>query len=207
MTLHAFPLSTYPPSSWQIERINADRQWVTDTGFIYSQQNSGARWRVTFVWNNQEGTAPRALRGLFARTADKRNTWEIPFGSALAIVRGGVQATNAVLNGAHNAGATVINVDNDKLSTSTIWSSGDFIAINRELKICATQYSSDANGEGSVEIWPPLHNDYSNGQAIDDTDPVGRFYWMDDSGIGGVPHRTNVERLPQFTITFEEEIV
>lgn len=207
MAFIAFPIGSVPPSAWTIERINADRQWVTDTGFIYSQQNSGARWRVRLIYNNPEGDVLGDLRGYFARTADKRNTWQLAFGSALGIYPRGVLATAPVLNGAHSAGATLINVDNGKLSTSLIWQRGDFISINNELKICGTRYDSDANGEGAVEIWPPLHRDYSNGQVIDDTDPPGRFYWMDDSGMGGVPHRANVERLPQFTITFEEEIV
>jgi len=170
MTTETLPLD---PVSYELDEIDNDRGFQSQSSALQIEGRTGNRWGLHASFMTDTAARRRSFDGMLAAVKGRRNRIKFilpgytPAGSA-----GGTP----LLNGANSAGATSISVKGLALSTSGIWLAGDYVTIGNQLVQLAGDLDSDGSGNGSVGIWPELHQNYSDGDSIEVAAPYGIFF-------------------------------
>ncbi len=148
------------------------------TGSVQTVALPGARWTVRMEWSRIAQEQSVLLEALFARLRGRQNRlvlWHL----ARPTLRG-VGGGTPVVNGAGQTGST-LNVSGLPASTANVWRAGDMIGVGGELKMVVQDVTSNASGQASVLIEPPLRASPANGSAIVTVQPTARFIQDEDA--------------------------
>lgn len=188
MSLPVYPLSmptspsNFVTSDWRILRSVA----YTQSPFTYGQQVSefqGAVWTTTVTLPPMNRTDAGAWQSFFMQLHGIKGTFLLgdPDGKTIQ----GSASTVISVNGDHSIGAYDISVDGCTAS-STEFKQGDYVQFGSgstsKLHMIVTDVTSDASGNATLPIEPPLKTALSDDDVVtySDTKAVMR---MDDNEL------------------------
>ncbi|WP_299640980.1 hypothetical protein [Devosia sp.] len=140
------------------------------------------------------------LRGgkVLARLFDPTMTAEI-FGDQPRGSGGATPTVNIALDA--EAGAETITIKNLVASQATAFMSGDMLGIGENLYVVEDDCGSDAGGEATVSIQPPLRLGVAEDDPVNTLAPTGLFRLIS----GAQDLAMNLDRMGQaFTLVFQE---
>ncbi|MEJ1353086.1 MAG: hypothetical protein RPU13_13835 [Candidatus Sedimenticola sp. (ex Thyasira tokunagai)] len=151
------------------------------SGATKTQERPGARWMATLVydqWRRHEIQAMEAfvvaLRGSAGRFYLWNHARETPLGSAAGV---------PLVKGANQVGAGLETKDWTPDQAGLLLA-GDYIGVNGELKMVVADADSDAGGNATLVIEPPLRNSPLDNAPITITRPTAKFMLVDDEQAG-----------------------
>jgi len=137
----------------------------------------GSRWLATLQYPALTETDARimiaflaSLRGMSGRFTLFDHSHRTP---------AGVATGSPLVNGASQTGGTLIT-DGWTINTTGILKAGDYIGVNGELKLVIADANSDAGGNATLSIEPPLRASPANNAVITTDSPTGTFRLADD---------------------------
>ena len=203
---------TVAPSRAIFGQILNDREYRTRSGAMQTEGQTGNRWSLTLTFNNVEGLARQsALMGHLFQLRGRRNRLGVPITSVLGYNRRGTDMSGTLtLHGNHNAGDVQLSVWHTNAGAqNNFLRAGDYIQIGNELKI-VTQDVDLIGGpapDGTINIWPELHQNYSGGLALEDDDPTGVFFLAQPLQVPIAPHVNSDWLNPSITVQLEEDVL
>lgn len=177
---------TYPitlPSSpaFRSCRISAPHvAGMTESPFTLEQQvydwNAG-RWTAEMSWPPMTKAQAAPIIAALVSLRFRVGTFLLgdpDFASPI-----GVGTGTPLVAGAHTARASSLATKGWTPSQTGILKAGDRIQLGSgataRLHMVLTDADSDASGNATLDIWPPLRSDYADGAAIVTNDPKGVF--------------------------------
>ena len=189
--------SNFVTSEWRIIRTVA----YTESPFTYGQQVAkyqGSVWQTTVTLPPMHRSDAGAWQSFFMQLNGRFGTFLLgdpdaksPLGNALADIH---------VNGSHSVGAYDITMDGFNASVTNVFKKGDYVQFGSgatsKLHMVVGDVDSNASGEATVPIEPPLKTALSNNATVlyTNTKAVMR---MDSNELGW-----SADRLSHYGITF-----
>jgi hypothetical protein len=137
----------------------------------------GARWNAVFGWQNLSDADARimkawlnSLSGMAGRFYLYDATHPTPSGTA---------AGTPIVNGASQSGRTLVT-DGWTANQSSLLLPGDYIGVNGQLLVITAAAASNALGQATLSIEPPLRTSPADNAAITVTRPTCTMMLTDD---------------------------
>lgn len=199
MAILTFPNNIRPTSMdwWLVDNTQSHQSPLSKT--VQTIELPGSHWRASLVfedWRRYEIAELEAflvaLRGGAGRFYLWHHARETPRGIATG---------TPLVNGAGQSGASLIT-DGWTANQVGILLPGDYIGVNNELKMVIESVDSDAGGNATLKIEPPLRASPPDNAIITTTKPLGKFMRI-SSADSPMRHRRS---LSSVTLDIMEDI-
>ena len=199
MTPIPFPtLSRQSPAELQWTLISNTQGFSSPlTASEQTTELPGARWQAVFTMKPLLDSDNAALQAFLVRLRGKAGR-VLLYNFARPTPRGIATGTPLVKGGGQFG--TQLLTDGWTASKSGILKSGDFIGVNGELKMVVADADSDASGNATLQIEPPLRNVPADNAVITISKPTATFKFESDNAQWS----TTPPFVTTFSLTFVE---
>ncbi|MBL3601304.1 MAG: hypothetical protein JMN25_15805 [gamma proteobacterium endosymbiont of Lamellibrachia anaximandri] len=174
--------ATLRPSHVEWRLVSNTGKFVSPfTGSVESQERQGARWLVTLSydqWRRHEIAEYEAFIVALRGCAGRFYLWHHARENPRGLVGGA-----PLVMGADQTGDSLIT-DGWTPSLNGVLLPGDHIGVAGELKMVVEQADSDALGQSTLRIEPPIRTIPSDNTALILTQATGLFMLVDDEQAG-----------------------
>ena len=178
MTTLTFPSSVSPSSiEWGI-KSNTQSFTSPLNSSTQTLELPGAHWYATLNFTNLNAEKGRILSAFLAQLRGSSGRFYL-YDSAFSTPRG-VATGTPLVKGASQTGSSLVT-DGWTTSVTGILLAGDYIEVNSELKIVVADVDSDASGNATLSIEPPLRNSPSDNAPLTMTNPKTIMRLVDDN--------------------------
>lgn len=146
------------------------------SGATQTVEFPGARWEVTFTFENLTEDDAGPLRAFGARLRGRAGRFTL-HNFARPTPRGSIAGTPLVKGAAQTGNSLLI----DGCTVGTTLLAGDFIGVNGELKMVVVDATADGAGEMTLSIEPPLRASPADNAAITTYRPTATFMLSEDT--------------------------
>lgn len=172
MATYNFPNIT--PTSQTFELVTNTKMFQSPlSNAIQTISRKGSYWKTSMVFNNLSGAQRAELQAFIAKMDGQthrmriRDYGAVRFGTAIP-----PQTPRVV--GAGQTGSTLL-ADGATANQSTYFAAGDYVSFNNELHMVTSDVDSDASGNLSIPLAPPIRKSPDNDEAIEYSAPYGVF--------------------------------
>jgi len=176
MSTFAFP--SVNPASIEWALISNTQAFVsTANGTVQTAERPGARWHVSLRFNTLSEDNARTLIAFLVSLRGRANRFTL-HDHALPSPRG-VATGTPLVNGSGQTGGS-LNTDGWTVSTTGILKAGDWIGFGSELHMLRADADSDASGNATLLIEPPIRTSPADNATITVSKPTATFMLVDD---------------------------
>jgi len=171
MATYNFPSIT--PTTQTFELVTNTKQFQSPlSNAIQTVSRKGSYWKTSMVFNNLTGAERAELQAFIAKLDGQ--THRIRISDYGYVRRGTASSGSLVVKGSGQSGSTLL-ADGASLSTTSYLAAGDYISFNDELHMVTAYVNSDASGNLSIPIAPPIRKSPSDNAPIQHLAPYGVF--------------------------------
>jgi len=198
MTIFAFPNIT--PNSNSFELVTNTKTFRSPlTNSVQTASRKGSLWKVGMSFDNLSGSQRAEMQAFLVKLNGQEHRFRVHDHS---YVRRGVGFGTLTINGADQGGANLVCLTTG-LNIVGYVKAGDYVSFNNELHMVTTDADSDASGNITIQIAPPIRKPTINAGTVDYTSPVsGVFMLSSNSGWN-----TDVNLLSSFGIDAVEDVL
>lgn len=172
MATYDFPSIT--PTRQSFELVTNTKTFRSPlSNSIQTLSRGGSHWKTTMTFSNLTGAQRSELQAFISKLDGQTHRARI---SDYGAVRLGAASSGDTLlvNGASQSGSS-INLDGASTSVTNYFKAGDYISFNNELHMVTADASSDAFGEITVSIAPPIRKVPADNTAVTYIGATGVF--------------------------------
>lgn len=171
MATYNFPNIT--PTSQSFELVTNTKTFQSPLSkSVQTVSRKGSYWKTSMVFSNLSGAQRSVLQAFIAKLDGQAHRMRI---RDYGFVRyGSASSGTPVVKGASQTGSTLL-ADGASLSTSSYFAGGDYISFNNELHMVTSDVDSDASGNLSIPLAPPIRKSPDDNESIEYVAPYGVF--------------------------------
>ena len=182
MTIYTFPDITPSTSSWEL--VTNTKSFSSPlTGAVQTTIRKGSYWRVTMTFNNLSGNDRSIMQAYLAKLNGKLHRMLLHDHS---FTRRGTGTDTGLVAAASQTG-TSLACTGAPASYNNYAYAGDYIRVNNELHMIvndsanseADNYDTNASGNVTFTISPPIRTTTSAGDPVDLVVPVSGVFMLD----------------------------
>ncbi len=172
MATYNFPSIT--PTSQTFELITNSRQFQSPvSGAVQTLSRKGSFWKTRMTFSNLRGNDRAEMQAFIAKMDGQTHRMRL---EDYGRVRYGAATSpqSVLVNGAGQTGSS-ISLDGATNSVTNFFKAGDYMSFNNELHMVTADASSNASGQITVSISPPIRKATTNDDAVQIFAPLGVF--------------------------------
>jgi hypothetical protein len=185
MTVYSFP--SLVPSRSSFELVTNTKTFKSPlTNAVQTSGRKGSLWRVTMTFNNLFGDDRADMQAFLTKLNGQEHRFYLQDHS---FTRRGTGGGTLLVNGAGQSGSSLV-CDGATTSVVEYLMPADYIAFNNELHMVTAAADSDASGNVTLSIAPPIRKQTNNNDPIDYSVPVlgvfmlgSKVSWDNNPGI------------------------
>lgn len=198
MTTFAFPSIT--PATNTFELVSNTRTYQSPlTNAVQTASRKGSLWKASLQFNNLSGDDRKVMQAFLVKLNGQQHRFTLQDHSHT--LRGAGGGTLRV-NGASQSGTTLV-CDGATASVNNYLRAGDYISFNNELHMVVVDANSDASGNVSLSIAPPIRKTPADDTIVDYTVPVVGVFMLS----GPASWNTTVDIHSSFNIEAVEDVL
>lgn len=172
MATYNFPSIT--PTNQTFELVTNTSQFQSPiSGAVQTISRKGSYWKTRMTFRNLSGSDRAELQAFIAKMDGQTHRMRL---EDYGRVRNGAATSpqTVLVDGADQTGSS-IDLDGATASVTNFFKAGDYISFNNELHIVTADASSDASGDITVSIAPPIRKATDDNDAVQIFSPFGVF--------------------------------
>ena len=198
MTTFSFPNIT--PTTSTFELVSNTRTFQSPlTNAIQTTSRKGSLWRATLQFNNLSGDDRREMQAFLVKLNGQEHRFTLHDHS---YTRRGAGGGTLAINGGSQSGTSLV-CDGATASVNNYLRSGDYVSFNNELHMIVADADSDASGNITLSIAPPIRKTPTDNTVVDYTVPVSGVFML----AGPASWDTQVNLTSSFTIEAVEDVL
>ena len=198
MTTFAFPSIT--PATNTFELVSNTRTYQSPlTNAVQTASRKGSLWKASLQFNNLSGDDRKVMQAFLVKLNGQQHRFTLQDHSHT--LRGAGGGTLRV-NGASQSGTTLV-CDGATASVNNYLRAGDYISFNNELHMVVVDANSDASGNVSLSIAPPIRKTPADDTIVDYTVPVVGVFML----AGPASWNTTIDIHSSFNIEAVEDVL
>ena len=198
MTTFAFPSIT--PATNTFELVSNTRTYQSPlTNAVQTASRKGSLWKASLQFNNLSGDDRKVMQAFLVKLNGQQHRFTLQDHSHT--LRGAGGGTLRV-NGASQSGTTLV-CDGATASVNNYLRAGDYISFNNELHMVVVDANSDASGNVSLSIAPPIRKTPADDTIVDYTVPVVGVFML----AGPASWNNTVDIHSSFNIEAVEDVL
>ena len=198
MTTFAFPSIT--PATNTFELVSNTRTYQSPlTNAVQTSSRKGSLWKASLQFNNLSGDDRKVMQAFLVKLNGQQHRFTLQDHSHT--LRGAGGGTLRV-NGATQSGTTLV-CDGATASVNNYLRAGDYISFNNELHMVVVDANSDASGNVSLSIAPPIRKTPADNTIVDYTVPVVGVFMLS----GPASWNTTIDIHSSFNIEAVEDVL
>ena len=198
MTTFAFPSIT--PATNTFELVSNTRTYQSPlTNAVQTASRKGSLWKASLQFNNLSGDDRKVMQAFLVKLNGQQHRFTLQDHSHT--LRGAGGGTLRV-NGATQSGTTLV-CDGATASVNNYLRAGDYISFNNELHMVVVDANSDASGNVSLSIAPPIRKTPADNTIVDYTVPVVGVFMLS----GPASWNTTIDIHSSFNIEAVEDVL
>ena len=198
MTTFAFPSIT--PATNTFELVSNTRTYQSPlTNAVQTASRKGSLWKASLQFNNLSGDDRKVMQAFLVKLNGQQHRFTLQDHSHT--LRGSGGGTLRV-NGATQSGTTLV-CDGATASVNNYLRAGDYISFNNELHMVVVDANSDASGNVSLSIAPPIRKTPADNTIVDYTVPVQGVFML----AGPASWNTTIDIHSSFNIEAVEDVL
>ena len=198
MTTFAFPSIT--PATNTFELVSNTRTYQSPlTNAVQTASRKGSLWKASLQFNNLSGDDRKVMQAFLVKLNGQQHRFTLQDHSHT--LRGAGGGTLSV-NGASQSGTTLV-CDGATASVNNYLRAGDYISFNNELHMVVVDANSDASGNVSLSIAPPIRKTPADNTIVDYTVPVVGVFMLS----GPASWNTTIDIHSSFNIEAVEDVL
>ena len=198
MTTFAFPSIT--PATNTFELVSNTRTYQSPlTNAVQTASRKGSLWKASLQFNNLSGDDRKVMQAFLVKLNGQQHRFTLQDHSHT--LRGAGGGTLRV-NGATQSGTTLV-CDGATASVNNYLRAGDYISFNNKLHMVVVDANSDASGNVSLSIAPPIRKTPADNTIVDYTVPVVGVFML----AGPASWNTTIDIHSSFNIEAVEDVL
>lgn len=173
MTTFSFPSIT--PTTNTFELVSNTRTFQSPlTNAVQTSSRKGSLWRASLQFNNLSGDDRKVMQAFLVSLNGQEHRFTLHDHSH---TKRGAGGGTLVVNGGSQSGSSLI-CDGATASVTNYLRAGDYISFNNELHMVTADVNSDASGNVTLSIAPPIRKTPSDDTVVDYTEPVSGVFML-----------------------------
>ena len=198
MTTFSFPNIT--PTTSTFELVSNTRTFQSPlTNAIQTTSRKGSLWRASLQFNNLSGDDRREMQAFLVKLNGQEHRFTLHDHS---FTRRGAGGGTLQVNGGSQSGTSLV-CDGATASVNNYLRAGDYVSFNNELHMVVADANSDASGNVTLSIAPPIRKTPSDNAVVDYSAPVSGVFML----AGPASWDTQVNLTSSFTIDAVEDVL
>ena len=198
MTTFAFPSIT--PTTNTFELVSNTRTFQSPlTNAVQTTSRKGSLWRASLQFNNLSGDDRQEMQAFLVKLNGQQHRFTLHDHS---FTRRGAGGGTLVVNGGSQSGTSLV-CDGATASVSNYLRAGDYISFNNELHMVVADANSDAGGNVTLSIAPPIRKTPADDTIISYTSPVSGVFML----AGPASWDTQLGIISNFNIEAVEDVL
>jgi hypothetical protein len=198
MTTFAFPSIT--PTTNTFELVSNTRTFQSPlTNAVQTTSRKGSLWRASLQFNNLSGDDRQEMQAFLVKLNGQQHRFTLHDHS---FTRRGAGGGTLVVNGGSQSGTSLV-CDGATANVSNYLRAGDYISFNNELHMVVADANSDAGGNVTLSIAPPIRKTPADDTIIAYTSPVSGVFML----AGPASWDTQLGIISNFNIEAVEDVL
>ncbi len=198
MTTFAFPSIT--PTKNTFELVANTRTFQSPlTNAIQTSSRKGSLWKASLQFANLSGDDRREMQAFVVKLNGQQHRFTLHDHS---YTRRGAGGGTLLINGGTQSGTSLV-CDGATASVNNYLRAGDYISFNNELHMVIADANSDASGNVTLSIAPPIRKTAANNTVVDYLTPVSGVFML----AGPASWDTQPGIISSFTIEAVEDVL
>ena len=173
MTTFAFPSIT--PTTNTFELVANTRTFQSPlTNAIQTSSRKGSLWKASLQFTNLTGDDRREMQAFVVKLNGQQQRFTLHDHS---YTRRGAGGGTLLINGGTQSGTSLV-CDGATASVNNYLRAGDYISFNNELHMVIADANSDASGNITLSIAPPIRKTAANNTVVDYLTPVSGVFML-----------------------------
>jgi len=170
VTTFAFPSIT--PTSNTFELVANTRTFQSPlTNAVQTSSRKGSLWKISMQFANLSGDDRKEMQAFLVKLNGQQHRFTVQDHS---FTRRGAGGGTLLVNGGTQSGTSLV-CDGATASVANYLKAGDYIAFNNELHMVVADTNSDASGNVTISIAPPIRKTPADDTIVEYTVPKGVF--------------------------------
>ena len=172
MTIYTFPDIT--PTTQTFELVTNTKVFQSPlSNSVQTLTRAGSHWKTSMVFSNLSGAERAELQAFIAKMDGQTHRARISDYGAVKL--GAASSGDTLLVAGAGQSGSSISLDGASLGVSNYFKAGDYLSFNNELHMVTADASSDAFGEITVSIAPPIRKVPADNTAVTYIGATGVF--------------------------------
>lgn len=198
MTTFAFPSIT--PTTNTFELVANTRTFQSPlTNAVQTSSRKGSLWRASLQFRNLSGANRQEMQAFLVKLNGQQHRFTLHDHS---FTRRGAGGGTLQVNGGSQSGTSLV-CDGATASVNNYLRAGDYISFNNELHMVVADANSDASGNVTLSIAPPIRKTPSDNAVVDYSAPVSGVFML----AGPASWDTQVDITSSFNIEAVEDVL
>jgi hypothetical protein len=198
MTTFAFPSIT--PTTNTFELVANTRTFQSPlTNAVQTSSRKGSLWKASLQFNNLSGDDRQEMQAFLVKLNGQQHRFTLHDHS---YTRRGAGGGTLVINGASQSGTALV-CDGATANVNNYLRAGDYISFNNELHMVVVDANSDASGNVTLSIAPPIRKTPADNTLVDYLTPVSGVFML----AGPASWDTQPGIISSFTIEAVEDVL
>lgn len=198
MTTFAFPSIT--PTTNTFELVANTRTFQSPlTNAVQTSSRKGSLWKASLQFNNLSGDDRQEMQAFLVKLNGQQHRFTLHDHS---YTRRGAGGGTLSINGASQSGTALV-CDGATASVNNYLRAGDYISFNNELHMVVVDANSDASGNVTLSIAPPIRKTPADDTVVDYLAPVSGVFML----AGPASWDTQPGIISSFTIDAVEDVL
>ena len=176
MTIFSFP--SIIPASSSFELVTNTKTFRSPlTNSVQTASRKGSLWKVGMSFNNLHGSQRAEMQAFLTKLNGQEHRFTLHDHS---YARRGIGYGTLTINGAGQGGVNLICSTTARPQNGIIGyvKAGDYVSFNNELHMVTADANSNAAGEITIAIAPPIRKPTINAGTVDYTSPVNGVFML-----------------------------
>ena len=198
MATFPFPLITTTTNTFELVSNTSTFQ-SPFTNAVQTSSRKGSLWRASLQFRNLSGANRQEMQAFLVKLNGQQHRFTLHDHS---FTRRGAGGGTLVVNGGSQSGTSLV-CDGATASVNNYLRAGDYISFNNELHMVVADANSDASGNVTLSIAPPIRKTPSDNAVVDYSAPVSGVFML----AGPASWDTQVDITSSFNIEAVEDVL
>ena len=198
MTTFAFPSIT--PTANTFELVANTRTFQSPlTNAVQTSSRKGSLWRASLQFSNLKGDDRQEMQACLVKLNGQQHRFTLHDHS---YTRRGAGGGTLLVNGGSQSGTSLV-CDGATANVNNYLRAGDYISFNNELHMVVVDANSDASGNVTLSIAPPIRKTPADDTVVDYLTPVSGVFML----AGPASWETQTDISSNFRIDAVEDVL
>jgi hypothetical protein len=198
MTTFAFPSIT--PTTNTFELVANTRTFQSPlTNAVQTSSRKGSLWKASLQFSNLKGDDRQEMQAFLVKLNGQQHRFTLHDHS---YTRRGAGGGTLLINGASQSGTALV-CDGATANVNNYLRAGDYISFNNELHMVVVDANSDASGNVTLSIAPPIRKTPADNTLVDYLTPVSGVFML----AGPASWETQTDISSNFRIDAIEDVL